>query len=75
MSTLLPGRVAAEVRAEMARQQVNQQTIAEALKRSRQHLSRRLTGEIPFDVAELEIIAQALGVPVAQFLSSPVRAA
>jgi energy-converting hydrogenase Eha subunit A len=67
VSDALPLAVAAEVRAEMARQRVSQQPIADALGISRQALSRRMTGEIPFDVAELESIAGFLGVPVSRF--------
>lgn len=35
---------------------------------SQSTLSRRLTGELPFDTDELARIARALGKPVAQFL-------
>jgi transcriptional regulator with XRE-family HTH domain len=31
-------------------------------------VSRRLTGEVPFDVAELSRIAEILGVPVSTFM-------
>jgi transcriptional regulator with XRE-family HTH domain len=65
---ILARAVAAEVRAEMARQQVNQQQVAEVLGFSRQALSRRITGEIPFDVAELGQIAHFLGVPVSRLM-------
>lgn len=66
--------VAAEVRAEMARQRVSQQPIADALGMSRQALSRRLVGEIPFDVSELEQIANFLGVSVGRFWPAAVTA-
>lgn len=58
----LSSRLAAEVRAEMARQQINQQTLAQRLGRSQQWLSRRVTGEVPFDVADLSALSDALGV-------------
>jgi len=73
-STSLPATVAGEVRAEMARQQINQQRVADALGVSRQAFNRRITGDIPFDVAELEIIAGFLGVPVTRFIGSGVAA-
>jgi transcriptional regulator with XRE-family HTH domain len=70
MSEVLAASVAAEVRAHMARQQVNQQRIAEVLGYSRQAFSRRMTGEVPFDVAELEKIATFLNVPVTSLLAA-----
>lgn len=36
---------------------------------SRSSVARRLSGEIPFDVAELHKIAAALGVPISDFLA------
>ena len=52
----------------MRAQRVSQYRIARVLGYSRQALSRRITGQIPFDVAELEKIAAQLGVPMSQFL-------
>lgn len=74
-SASLPRAVAGEVRAEMARQQISQQRVADVLKVSRQAFNRRITGDIPFDVAELEKIAEFLGVPVTNFMPSRVVAA
>lgn len=68
MALDLAARVAAEVRAEMARQRVTQETMAESLGWSQQKFSRRVTAEIAFDVAELERVAEILGVPLARFL-------
>jgi hypothetical protein len=62
--------VAAEVRAEMARQRVSQQTLAGAVGISQAAISRRITGEVPFDVTELARVAEVLGVPAAQFLDA-----
>jgi transcriptional regulator with XRE-family HTH domain len=59
--------VAAEVRAELARKQMSQHALAAALGVAQQTVSRRLTGEVPFDVAELGRVAEILGVPVGQF--------
>lgn len=64
-------QVAAEVRAEMARQEISQQALADRLGWQQSRLSRRLTGgktAVPFTVAELGAVAAALGVPVAHFL-------
>jgi transcriptional regulator with XRE-family HTH domain len=35
------------------------------------YMSRRLTGEIPFDVADLEAIADLLGIPATAFFQRP----
>ena len=73
MSSVLAASVAAEVRAEMGRQGWSHQRLADALGTlTRQSLGRRINGEIPWDVAELEKIAAALGVPVAQFMPATV---
>ncbi|MBM4517522.1 helix-turn-helix domain-containing protein [Rhodococcus hoagii] len=55
-------RVAANVRAEMARHRVTQSTLAKKLHCSQQALSRRINGRYPFDVNELGVIADVLGI-------------
>ena len=67
-------RVAAEVRAELARQKVSQEALCARIGMSQSTLSRRITGEYPFDTTELAKIAEALGVSVAQFLPNGVAA-
>ena len=62
-------RVAANVRAEMARYGVSQTSLAKAINRSQQALSRRLCGQVAFDVAELEAVAGAVGVPLGTLLA------
>jgi transcriptional regulator with XRE-family HTH domain len=64
----LPGRIAQEIRAEMARQGLTQEALAEKLGWTQRRLSYRLTADHPVDSAELESIADALGVPVTRFL-------
>lgn len=59
--------VAAEVRAEMARQRISQSRVRLALGLSQSAMSRRITGELPFDVGELAALAELLGVPPARF--------
>jgi transcriptional regulator with XRE-family HTH domain len=66
--------VAAEVRAEMARQRMSQTRLAEALGVTQASVSRRLVGEVPFDIQELYKVAEFLGVPVAQFLGTSAGA-
>lgn len=57
-------RIASNVRAEMSRSSHTQTSLADLIPLSQTALSRRLTGAIPFDVAELGEIANALGVPL-----------
>lgn len=70
MTQLTPAeRVAAEVRAALARQGKPSKYVGEVLGLTRSSVSRRLSGEIPFDVDELHKLADALGVSVATFLA------
>lgn len=71
----IPARLAADataanVRAEMARRRVTQTQLAEATGISQSALGRRLTGSQPFDVAQLEAIAGALAVPLADLVAA-----
>lgn len=59
--------VAAEVRAEMARQHKGLGDLAQALDISRPTASRRLSGDAAWDVAELMQVALWLAVPVDRF--------
>lgn len=69
--------VAAEVRAELARQNISRTDAAAKLGMSRTLLWSRLRGETPFKVSELECLAELVGVPVSRFLpdATPARAA
>lgn len=60
--------VAGNVRAEMARRRIGQPQIAQALGLSQASVSRRLMGQTPIDVNELEVIAQVLDVPISTLL-------
>ena len=60
--------VAAEVRAEMARQQITQMTLSAGIGMSQQSLSERLRGKTPFTTDDLERVAGALGVHPAVLL-------
>lgn len=53
----------------MAAAAVSQTRLAEALGMSQSSVSRRLTGEAPFDVNELGAIAEVLGVELADLLA------
>jgi transcriptional regulator with XRE-family HTH domain len=61
-------RVAAEVRAVMARQGCTQTALAERIERDQHFISRRLSGKVPFAVDELAAIATALDVPLTDLL-------
>lgn len=64
------GRVAAEVRAELARARVSGNKLAAVLGQSQPYWSRRLSGKVAFDVDDLDAVAGLLGVPVTRFFSS-----
>lgn len=67
----LTARVSAEVRAEVARQQLTHRELGERLGLSQPQVTKRLNGVIPMDTTELDRIAAALGVPVDRFLAVP----
>lgn len=60
--------VAAEVRAEMARQKYGPTRLASAVSISRPKLHRRLSGAVAFDTDQLDAIARVLGVAPSDFL-------
>lgn len=64
--------VAAEVRAHLARHGRSGRSMAAQLGWQQKYLSRRLTGKVPFDVNDLDAIADALGVPVVAFFAWPL---
>jgi transcriptional regulator with XRE-family HTH domain len=64
-------RTGAEVRGHMARVGMTQAQLGEAIGLAQTAVSRRLSGEIAFDVTELHKIAEVLGVPVAELLGAP----
>lgn len=57
------------MRAEMARQRISQQELARQLGVAQQTISRRHTGEVPWDVSELLAVAALLKVPVSRFFA------
>lgn len=67
-TTVTAQRVAAEVRAEMARQRKTQADLANLLTSSQAAVSRRLSGEVEFTTGQLLRVASYLGVPIAQLL-------
>lgn len=75
MTTPVRDHVAAEMRAEVARQQLTQSQLGERMSRPQWWVSRRLTGAVPFTTEELVMFAEALGVPVTRFLPDGEAAA
>ena len=63
-------RVAAEVRAHLARQRLSGRQAAFALGWKQPYIARRLSGEIPFDVNDLAAIASLLSLPVSEFFDT-----
>lgn len=61
-------RVAANVRAELARKGVTQSDLAAKLNKSQPFISRRLSGRVAFDVADLAGIAAVLNVSISSLL-------
>lgn len=59
----------------MGRHSVNGTQLARHLGRSHSYVSRRLTGEVAFNVSELDTIADLLGVSVTQLIPVDADAA
>lgn len=60
--------VAREVRAELGRQSISGAALGRHLGLSQPAIYRRLHAEVPFDVDQVQAIAQLFGVPLSQFL-------
>ncbi|NQX36290.1 helix-turn-helix transcriptional regulator [Herbiconiux sp. VKM Ac-2851] len=61
------GYVAGEVRAQLARRGWSATRLAVSIGETQSWMSRRLTGDVPFDVDTLTKIAEALGVHPGSF--------
>jgi hypothetical protein len=66
--------IAAEVRAELGRRNINVAAFERKVGWPRTYLQRRLNGDTPWKVTDLEVIASALGVPSDRF-HQPAKAA
>jgi len=70
MGTKSPShRVASNVRAEMARRNQTQSSLAELVGMRQQAISRRMSGQTEFTIDELARIAAALGCPLVDLLA------
>lgn len=74
-TTEIRQRIAAEVRAEMARQRLTQRDVAKVLDLTQPAVQLRLVGTRAFRAEELVKLADALGVPAAQFLAEDAEVA
>lgn len=63
-------RVAANLRAELARRHLTQRDLAKALGVTQQAISQRMLGRIAFDVNQLGAAAEFLGITPEQLLAS-----
>lgn len=75
MPTTTTEFTAAELRAEVARQALTQQQVAERMGEGQWWVSRRLTGDAQITVDDLVRFAAALQIPVTQLLPATERAA
>ena len=60
----LSQRVARRLRGALAENRIAQTDLAKALHLPQQNVSRRILGQTPFTLDELELLAQVLGVPL-----------
>jgi transcriptional regulator with XRE-family HTH domain len=68
MDSTLNDRVAEEIRVQLARKNISASELARRAGMTQRSVSRRITGEKSIDMNDLERIAKALGVAVAQLL-------
>lgn len=60
--------VAAQVRAELARARISGSALARATGKSQSYWARRLSGRVPLDVDDLEVVAAVVGVRITALL-------
>lgn len=68
MATTASSSVARNVRAELARRKISQQTIAAALGKSQAWIYRRLSDKVSFTIDELDQIAQCIDAPLSKLI-------
>lgn len=66
----LQQQVAEEVRVQLARRRMTGRQLAELMSWSPMYVSRRLSGKLPFTVADLEAISRVLKVRVIELMPS-----
>ncbi len=70
MTSSLPGRVAAEIRAELGRQKLSQAELARRLGKTEMYVSRRLADGTSLDLGDVLAIAALLDVEPAALLTT-----
>lgn len=70
---LLRERVAEEVRALLARKMMTGADLAVAIGRSPMYVSRRIRGEVAFDLDDMQRLSEALDVPLISLLPTELR--
>jgi transcriptional regulator with XRE-family HTH domain len=60
-----------KVRAELAFQEISGRQLCQRIGMSQSAFAARLTGQVELKISELQVIADALGVPLAKFLPEP----
>jgi transcriptional regulator with XRE-family HTH domain len=70
---MIQDHVARAIRAELGLQGQTQRSLAKALGWTEAKLSRRITGDVPWTVEEVELIASALDIPRSQLLDPPLH--
>ncbi|AYF29265.1 hypothetical protein CSH63_17695 [Micromonospora tulbaghiae] len=77
MATMTQGRLreraAEEIRVLLARKRMSATELARRAGMKQSTLARRMTGEVAFNLDELELIADALNVPVLSLLPAALR--
>ncbi len=63
--------IAAEVRAELARQKLSLRELAAATGYSFDIIRRRVAGEYPFDTDQLDAVSTALKIPIVRLIGNP----
>lgn len=64
--------IAAEVRAQLARQRRSARSVALEIGWTQRYMARRVNGDVAFNVDDLAAIAEVLDVPVISFFQGPV---
>jgi transcriptional regulator with XRE-family HTH domain len=70
---MLQDHVASEIRAELGRRNLSQHHLARGIGWTDAKLGRRLNGQVPWSVADVELIASVLDVPRSQFLDPSLQ--
>ena len=65
--------VGANVRAELARRRLSQSDLAAHLGVSQTAISKRLSGEVAWDINELSTVAAFFGLTVEQLVADPIE--